>query len=423
MAQTVQTKTLVVPDQYPTIQSAIDHAGAGDTVFVKNGIYSENITINKAISVTGESTGKTIINGTGTVVVINSHNAVLDGFTIVCWNKWVEDYGNRVYYNDAFHLYRGISLRGSNCTVSNNIIVNAECGIDQFSASSNNLTNNTIVDSSYGISLGLSTNTKICGNIISNLWTAISLGGSSNNKVFDNSIFNQSYIGISLDVQSNYNEIRANNISNVRMYAIHIDNSSNNVISRNNIWWSNDSAIILSENVSSNAILSNFITSSRGGIIMWALSNSNISANYITKLNGAAIYGINLTNCRIMGNRLTNNGISITLTSYSTGNRIYSNDLSNNDNPPFFDTSDYEQNYIDNASIQVSAQIPPIAAMPNADIHHFDFNKLSAFVKPPSDSGNLIIPIVVSVFIPVIVVISALLFRRHRKHDTLLKTE
>ena len=30
-----QPKTIVVPDDYPTIQSAIDNASAGDTVFVK----------------------------------------------------------------------------------------------------------------------------------------------------------------------------------------------------------------------------------------------------------------------------------------------------------------------------------------------------------------------------------------------------
>jgi len=34
-----QTKTIVVPDDYPTIQAAIGNASDGDTVFVKNGVH------------------------------------------------------------------------------------------------------------------------------------------------------------------------------------------------------------------------------------------------------------------------------------------------------------------------------------------------------------------------------------------------
>lgn len=32
--------TLVVPNQYKTIQEAVDNASAGDTVFVKSGVYN-----------------------------------------------------------------------------------------------------------------------------------------------------------------------------------------------------------------------------------------------------------------------------------------------------------------------------------------------------------------------------------------------
>ena len=35
----VTSKTIVVPDDYPTIQEAVGNATAGDTVYVRNGVY------------------------------------------------------------------------------------------------------------------------------------------------------------------------------------------------------------------------------------------------------------------------------------------------------------------------------------------------------------------------------------------------
>ena len=48
---------------YTTIQSAIDDANSGDTVFVYSGIYFENVIVNKTISLTGEDRNSTIIDG------------------------------------------------------------------------------------------------------------------------------------------------------------------------------------------------------------------------------------------------------------------------------------------------------------------------------------------------------------------------
>ena len=59
-------EVLLVPDQFETIQSAIDAAVTGDIVQVQPGVYNENIDfLGKAITVTGESPDNTIIDGTG----------------------------------------------------------------------------------------------------------------------------------------------------------------------------------------------------------------------------------------------------------------------------------------------------------------------------------------------------------------------
>ena len=51
------------PENYSSIQNAIDNASDGDTIFVYNGIYNENIIVNKTIDLIGENKENTIING------------------------------------------------------------------------------------------------------------------------------------------------------------------------------------------------------------------------------------------------------------------------------------------------------------------------------------------------------------------------
>ena len=57
-----QTKTIIVPDDYSTIQAAINASNAGDTIYVKNGTYFETLVIDKPLRVIGESRTNTIIN-------------------------------------------------------------------------------------------------------------------------------------------------------------------------------------------------------------------------------------------------------------------------------------------------------------------------------------------------------------------------
>lgn len=60
ISKSANTK-VYVPDDYSTIQEAIDHAKEGSIIFIKNGIYSGNIIIDKDISLEGESPEKVIV--------------------------------------------------------------------------------------------------------------------------------------------------------------------------------------------------------------------------------------------------------------------------------------------------------------------------------------------------------------------------
>jgi parallel beta-helix repeat protein len=80
----VKAATITVPDDYPTIQEAINNANFGDIIFVRNGTYYENVVVNNTVYLVGESMESTIIDGSysGNVVSIEVSSARLTGFTL-----------------------------------------------------------------------------------------------------------------------------------------------------------------------------------------------------------------------------------------------------------------------------------------------------------------------------------------------------
>jgi hypothetical protein len=143
-----QARTIVVPDDYPTVSSAIQNAGVGDTVFVKSGTYQEEvININKSISLIGEGVGKTILSLNpplvetwifynllwvpDTAIKINANDVKIQGFTI---NQPNDNYGvsggifavgDRISFIDNAVANRSIYLRGSMLNITCNSIPSA----------------------------------------------------------------------------------------------------------------------------------------------------------------------------------------------------------------------------------------------------------------------------------------------------------
>jgi parallel beta-helix repeat protein len=92
-----QSRTIIVPDNYPSIYDAVGNASSGDTVLVRSGTYLEHsIVINKSIKLEGQSPSTTVIKDIDppspllsssimvgpTAITIGADNVVVSGFTI-----------------------------------------------------------------------------------------------------------------------------------------------------------------------------------------------------------------------------------------------------------------------------------------------------------------------------------------------------
>ena len=78
-------ETIVVPNDYSTIQEAVNNANEGDTIFVSSGIYYEHVMVNKTgLTVVGENMDVAIIDGEGEGVLVEicADDVEIRGFTL-----------------------------------------------------------------------------------------------------------------------------------------------------------------------------------------------------------------------------------------------------------------------------------------------------------------------------------------------------
>lgn len=121
------------PNAYHSIQQAIDNASDGDIIIVKDGIFVENIDINKPLTVKSENgPAKCVVQAKSSddhVFEVVSNYVSISGFTI----KGATGYQKAgIFLNTV-----------KNCNISNNEVVGNYYGINLWSSSNNTLTNNT----------------------------------------------------------------------------------------------------------------------------------------------------------------------------------------------------------------------------------------------------------------------------------------
>lgn len=194
-------QTLTVPDDYPTIQAAINAAGDGDTVFVRSGTYYEHVVVNKSLAVVGEDRASTWVHGSGSDAVfrVTENNVTLQGFSLesASYGVYLLNANNsRVIGNFIDDVVVGGIILDDSCnnTIEANLVEDfPSLGIAIVADSEFNIIKGNEVQGchDYGINV-MANHNLVVGNTIRNCSTALDVFGSNNtlyhNNVIDNDI-------------------------------------------------------------------------------------------------------------------------------------------------------------------------------------------------------------------------------------------
>jgi len=312
----VSAKILRVPQDYTTIQAAINAAHRGDTVQVSAGIYYEAINVNEEIILKGADKTTTIIDGRQALntVYVSVSSVRITGFTIRNGNNGIRVMSQIGTVNVTDNIIKnnryGLSLLGDDVAPTTGNIIskntfenNSNVSISIGFSLSNTITQNQISQSAYGMKLSLTNTSTISNNYLTGTSYGIYLIRTSGNNILSNTGVNNAF-GIYTAYSNNL--VISNNQVRGSTYGIQLYDTTQTQVKLNNA----------SDNLSYSIYL--------------AHSRSNTIANNTIKRNdwGLTLYNSTL-NPTIQGNTISQNtfGISLTL---SPSNTIYQNNFINN---------------------------------------------------------------------------------------------
>jgi len=333
-------RTITVPDEYITIQQAIEESISGDTIFVKSGTYAERLVIDKMLIIIGENKNNTIIDcmndyfkvsGLASITIDHADYVELRNFTFSTGNIRVE-HVSFVTISDNLFNNSGLGFNAVlDGIISNNTFINGgfstysvkyplqfrsnrfyNSSIGQLHASGEipilNMDESNTLDNKPFIMWHNVQNKKVPENAaIVHLWNC-------NNITIENVNISSVFRGIRI-INSENCTIENNELSD-NYYGIVIEGESSNSFISNNHISNSECGISLNvqtNEVSTNAVVTNNLIedSITYDISIVRYTNSIISNNQITSLKDDVSYrGIGLQLNYIKYNEITNNTIS-----------------------------------------------------------------------------------------------------------------
>jgi parallel beta-helix repeat protein len=342
---TTTNNTIYVPDDYPTIQAAIDAAVDGDTIIVKEERYPENIVINKKLSIYAYDQYTAVITGAlnndyDPIVEIKADDVYLCGFKILCgfnieyhaYTQWgihiknsedVTIAQNILTNGTKYGFEGGILVESSNnIEITDNEITNCDIGGIRFRTSSNYniVTENYISDCEYGSMIIIGDKNTIESNEIKGGDFGVRLDASDENDILDNDIM-FSIHAISIDKsnhnaieynkinptdssiclwESNYNTITNNTMADRRGIRLH--DSNYNTIEGNKIEFCLYYSSITLDESNHNTVTDNRLIGKNSGIILYESNHNTVTDN---RLIGESTVILERDNCE--GNDIRDN--------------------------------------------------------------------------------------------------------------------
>jgi parallel beta-helix repeat protein len=214
------TRTL---ENFSSIQEAVNDPDTlnGDIITIAEGIYTENIAINKKI---------TIRPVTGANVTIKPSDPDKNVFLVTNSGSGTTIQGLNIIGSSNSY---GISLSHAyNCTICDNIVSNSSRNIYLYLSGNNNITRNTIKNCINGISLYKSVSNSISYNIITKNENGIYAVLSNYNSITENKFYGN-YYGSYIFHSNNVN-ISGNNVT-VNWVGVYLYDTNNNRITGNNL--------------------------------------------------------------------------------------------------------------------------------------------------------------------------------------------
>ena len=334
---------IYVPDDYPTIQQAVNNAIPGDEIIVRDGIYTENVVVTKSNLVIRSENGSskcTVFarNPSEHVILVRANRVVIEGFTITgAWN--------------CSPVCAGILLKNARgCKISSNFVVRNCGGIDLFYSNNNFIVNNTVMmNNQSGIYLERSNNNLITMNKVhsnginaieypSNVGDGIELLESCHNRIVNNTVSNSSHGGIVLKSHSNFNYIAKNTAFGNMMDGIALTSggspwlafNEHNLIIGNNLFENNWNGIYLENYSNNNRIIRNVATRNNESGILIRESNNNLVIKNIADKNYDGISVCNASRNRFVNNSACANAWQGIFMSDARDNFIGANKVSEN---------------------------------------------------------------------------------------------
>ena len=324
------------------IQAAIDNATTGNTIFVYNGTYTENVIVNRSLTLRGESRDAVTVQANDSdnhVFNVTADMVNISGFTVtgvtgkgkagMCLNN--ADYCN-IFDNNFSNNCNGIYLLSScehNTLHNNTVNRNEDNGIYLSRSCNNMLLKNVISKGVYGIHLAYSSNHNTITENVVNLCSSngIDMTDSDSNQITKNKLNSSTNCGIRMH-RSDSN-IVADNSFNDNKYGIFTYRSHNNVLTNNTASDNEDDGILLNYRNDGTRVTNNTLVNNTNGITLRVSCTNMVSKNNANRNKQYGIYLWASSNDNTLtNNTVTDNNYGIFLNS-SSDNWIYNNYLDN----------------------------------------------------------------------------------------------